>query len=922
MIKKIYTPVLVCLLLCFSMSAFARSFPQYACGKVVDSYTRELMKEFQADLLRPDSTLIKSYFAIKGTSFNQPMNLSIDSLPESDCIIYVTAEGYYPQYMKVKQPGKNEWGIELYPIMMNRIPFYKPKQLEEVTVTASKLKMVMKGDTIVYNADAFALAQGSMLDGLISQLPGVELKGNGQIFVNGKFVNELLVNGESFFKGDPKIALENLPAYMVNDVQVYRRNDYAERIPIEKLPLVMDVKLKKQYQTGWIANAEAGYGTSDRYLGRLFGLMFTRDSRLSIVANANNTNDDRKPGQTDSWNPNWQTAGRADIVKAGIDYLWNSRLRSWKVETNIMAEHKRGDMQSEQISERYLDGGNLFGLAKNGSVSRQWKISTDDKVSFHIPRLWIDLTPRASFIREKADNIAVSSTTDAFGNLLNSLDQMSDTYRRHWTAGTDLYARWNLPQSTNRIDNNFSLFWNDRHIETQTERSLIFPKETESNTHQKLQELLPEQKITVNEKIQFHGDIYTKNPRYHPSYDVQYTFSHSNLNSTRNYFEETDIDLPSTTARNLTLIPSKSFHYVAVNNTHSVEAEMNNFLPSVKWLYQKFFNIYSVSLKVNYAPGHINYHYRGDILHAKRAPWYFEPKVKFRIKMLDFTYKYEARLCNMLDLIDITDSANPLFIYAGNPNLKNTRIHSLNLFIWRFLFKDIYIDAAFHKYENMVAQSAFYDTTTGVTTYMPVNINGNWDITADINAPGFKLDSQKKWQISSNTHFGYQNSVDIINLEQSTVRNLSVREKLSLTYNIMDGMEIAAKGNVDYRHVTSPRADFATIDAFDFDYGIIFRAVKLPWDMSFTTDLMMHSRRGFADSRLNTNDLVWNARLAKSILSGNLTFAIDGYDILGQLSNVQLTMNSQGRTEARYNTLPRYAMLHVIYRLNIQPKKK
>ncbi|MBD5365394.1 MAG: hypothetical protein HDR79_10705, partial [Bacteroides sp.] len=78
----------------------------------------------------------------------------------------------------------------------------------------------------------------------------------------------------------------------------------------------------------------------------------------------------------------------------------------------------------------------------------------------------------------------------------------------------------------------------------------------------------------------------------------------------------------------------------------------------------------------------------------------------------------------------------------------------------------------------------------------------------------------------------------------------------------------------------------------------------------------------YSDSRLNTNDLVWNARVAKSILQGNLTFALDGSDILGQLSNVRLTMNSQGRTEARYNTLPHYAMLHVIYRLNIQPKKK
>ncbi len=410
-------------------SAFGRE--QYAIGKVVDSYTRELMKDFQADLLRPDSTLIKSYFPREMYSYNQQMNLRIDSLPESDFIIYVTAEGYYPQSMNVKRPGKLEWSIELNPIRMNRIPFYQPRQLEEVTVTTSRVKMVMKGDTIVYNADAFALAEGSMLDGLIGQLPGVELKGNGQIYVNGKFVDELLVNGESFFKGDPKIALENLPAYMVNDVHVFHRNEYNDRKPLEELPLVMNVALKKQYQTGWIANAEAGYGTSNSYLGRLFGLMFTRDSRLSIVANANNTNDDRKPGQTDTWNPNWQTAGRADIVKAGIDYIWNSRLRNWKVETNLLAEHKRGNLETQQVSERYISGGNLLGTADGASRSRQWKFTTDDKVTFHIPRLTVELKPKASFVRTKVTDSNSSTTSDALSNLLNSLNETSETYRRN-----------------------------------------------------------------------------------------------------------------------------------------------------------------------------------------------------------------------------------------------------------------------------------------------------------------------------------------------------------------------------------------------------------------------------------------------------------------------------------------------------------
>lgn len=888
--------------------------------KVVDSYTRELLTDFRADLLRPDSTLIASYLPTEMSAFNQPMNLNIDSLPQSDGIIHVTADGYYPAFANFSKPGAKERGVELRPIMMNRIPFYQSKQLEEVTVTASKLKMVMKDDTIIYNADAFSLANGSMLDGLISQLPGVEMKGNGQIYVNGKFVDELLVNGENFFKGDPKIAIENLPAYMVNDIQVYHRNDFMERKPKDELPLVMDVKLKKQYQTGWIANAEGGYGTSDRYLGRMFAMMFTRDSRLSIVANANNTNDDRKPGQTDSWNPNWQTAGRADIVKAGIDYLWNSRLRNWKIETNLMAEHKRGNLRSEQSSERYLDGGNLYGTATGKSISRQWRFSTDDKISFHVPRLWINLSPKASFIREKACNTATSTTSDAFANLLNSLEQTSDTYLRAWEAGTDLNVRWQLPHSVNVLTENFFILWKDRRLETMTDRSLMFPRQAEMNEHQSPQEFMPERRLQIRDRIELGGEYKFARP-LQGWWNIQYAYRHDNLSSTREYHEESNVDLPSVSERNRTLIPSKSFHYITAENTHTAEFGFTNFFPHVNMFKRKDQFSLSATLKINYAPGHINYHYKGDIISSKRAPWYIEPKINLYVGLFSVSYNFESQLCGLLDLIDVADTANPLYIYAGNSDLKITRIHNLNLESWWLNRYGIVLTATFKKYENMIAQSAFYDTTIGITTFRPVNINGNWDAAAGVNFSR-AIGTKRNWQISSNTDLDYHNSVDIINLERSNVCNLNIREKLGLTYKITDGMEISAKGNVDYRRVTSPGADFSAINAFDFDYGLVFRAVKLPWDMNVTTDLMMHSRRGYADSRLNTNHLVWNARIAKNIMQGNITFAIDGFDILGQLSNVQLTMNSQGRTEARYNTMPRYAMLHVIYRLNIQPKKK
>lgn len=99
-----------------------------------------------------------------------------------------------------------------------------------MTVTATKVKFYNKGDTLFYNADAFVLFEGSMLDALVRQLPGVELHPDGQIFVNGRFVESLLLNGKDFMKGDNKVLLENLGAYTVKDIKVYDRQEDMDKL--------------------------------------------------------------------------------------------------------------------------------------------------------------------------------------------------------------------------------------------------------------------------------------------------------------------------------------------------------------------------------------------------------------------------------------------------------------------------------------------------------------------------------------------------------------------------------------------------------------------------------------------------------------------------------------------------------------------
>ena len=149
---------------------------------------------------------------------------------------------------------------------------------------------------MVFDADAFNTADGSMLDALIRQLPGVELKSNGQILVNGRLVESLLLNGEYFFRGKNELMLENLPAYTVKNIKVYERPDEISRLTGQDRggkDYVMDVRLKKEYSIGWLMNVEGGAGSKDRYLARLFALRFSNHSRLALFGNMNNLNDNR-----------------------------------------------------------------------------------------------------------------------------------------------------------------------------------------------------------------------------------------------------------------------------------------------------------------------------------------------------------------------------------------------------------------------------------------------------------------------------------------------------------------------------------------------------------------------------------------------------------------------------------------------------
>ena len=407
--------VLFLITLCFSVMAFSQK--TYLSVKIqpVDAVTESVLAQARVSILSPvDSTEVDTFkrILVLGDVVKHCMYTYDNrhaTLPFKH-IIRIENEGYETAYHDLNiLPSEEKYGEvtrDMGSIGLQRV---MSKTLNEATVTASRIMMVMKGDTLVYDANSFQLAEGSMLDELVKQLPGVRLEPGGRITVNGHFVSSLLVNGKDFFKGDPKVALQNLPAYMVNKVKAYQKTpDYAylTRSPEEKGPRmddpwVLDVALKPQYAKSYIVNAELAHSVyqSQPMLTRLFGLRFSDKSRIALYATGNNVNMSGGP-QTDSgnWEENMKKEGETKMAEAGAFYLVENRKQNMRYNSTLKTGMEDGDLQRFSSATSFLPEANSsfttsFEQRRNKSTYINWS----NAFILALPKTFIHFMPIFSY---------------------------------------------------------------------------------------------------------------------------------------------------------------------------------------------------------------------------------------------------------------------------------------------------------------------------------------------------------------------------------------------------------------------------------------------------------------------------------------------------------------------------------------------
>ena len=328
-------------------------------GRVLDNMTGAGVPSAKVYLMTSDSVVIDSMITYPAEAGEDVGFYRFEHLTKvGNYIVRASAEGYEDGYMHFALRSKREFSV-----FVKSIRLAKAHELAEVTVKATKVKMVVAGDTIVYNADAFNLAEGSMLDALISRLPGARLTKDGQIFVNGKYIQSLLVNGREFFSGNPKLALENLPAYTVNKIKVFNKSGAASKLAGRDMGdknYVMDVKLKKEYAVGYMGNVEAGAGSNNRYKLRGLAIKFSDKERIGIFANSNNLNDNQRAALNGEWSPQDVGSGLQTTKTVGAQYMrFLGNEFSW-FDLSSLWNHTNTDDESLSSKQTFLYGGDSY----------------------------------------------------------------------------------------------------------------------------------------------------------------------------------------------------------------------------------------------------------------------------------------------------------------------------------------------------------------------------------------------------------------------------------------------------------------------------------------------------------------------------------------------------------------------------------
>ena len=918
-------------------------------GKVIESDSQEPVAQTTVRLLKSDSTMVT------GSLTNLDGIFRVKAPANGNYIVQVTCVGFKPYTKNVKISADKDIALGTIELKPDAI------MLKGATVTGQAAKVTLKEDTFVYNASAYRTPEGSVVEELVKKLPGAQVDDDGKITINGKEVKKILIDGKEFMTGDTKTAMKNLPTSIVERVKAYdQKSDLARVSGIDdgEEETVLDFGIKRGMNRGYMVNADLAAGTRSRYSGRIFAGMQSSDLKIFIPMSANNVNDMGFPGGGGGrFGGGRQGLTATKMLGFNLNYEKKDR---FKLDASIRWNHSNVDAVVRRSTEDFMSGNaSTFSnnLTSNMSRTNSWN------ARFRLewtPDSMTNIMMRPQFNYNSNDGLGEGYSMTFDEDPFKTIKDPFDDEELQKLIDKGVVKNRNVNNSISYSDSKSAGGWlqlNRRLNSKGRNITLRFSGNVGEGMSRSFTNSLVEYYQLVNqygEDSTYQANRYavtpTKNWNYglratysepifrqvYLQFSYQYQYSYTKSDRATYDFSNFAADFFGVTPRYrgwddyLALLggsPLEGFR----DDKLSRFSEYRNYNHTAEIMLRVVRKAYNLNIGFQVMPqrSHFTQDYQGVHTDTVRTVTNIAPTADFRWKIsnvsqLRFNYRANSSQPSMSDLLDITDNSDPLNVRKGNPGLKPSFTQNFRLFYNNYIQnhqRSIMANVSFSTTRNSISNMVTYDAASGGRTTRPENINGNW------NAFGMfmfntAIDSAGFFNVNTFTTLRYNNSVGYVSVgrntdsQKSTTKSTTVGERLAASYR-NSWLEFELNGSLEYMHARSELQSNNNLDTWTFSYGGSLQ-LTAPWGTQLSTSMNMNSRRGYNDASMNTNELIWNAQVSQSFLRGNaLTLSLQFYDILHRQSTFSRTVDAMRRSDTEYNAITNYAMLHVIYRLNI-----
>ncbi len=768
----------------------------------------------------------------------------------------------------------------------------------------------VKGDTLAFYADAFALPEGANLDRLLRKLPGVTYYSSGNVEIDGIAVKEMTVDTKSFFKNTIATITSRIPVYAIYTVKFYDY-DQGKR---------MSITLKDEYKKKWWAEFSAAGGPGGRYSDKVFAMIDDKKLRMTVFANVNDINDSRQPGQETEWTPAEAAKNQRATQTAGVDYRWKEK--KWDVLGYVTYNRTNTETVTDISRTNFISSGNTFQTSHAAGNNKKMKVDTYH--DFHTIWQGVDLHVKPKFTYNWGDNTTVTTAAESTSEsllrsvsekvtegLVNQSYNLSSTLNHNYTAGISATASIKSADKRRQLKAEVGATNKGGREEKRTEQTINYYDTSLDSTYHYSQRLF-------TRPIDY-TDYYAK---------MSYIWLSRHMLTTLQY-QYKRIDQHEEMDESGIMNGDNSYCQRESDNYHELTLK-------ARWAVSGALGVWNMNLFLPLGLHTIKRRYtRSDFdrSHTDRY-WAFDAKntyLQWRSSNLQhkLTLYFQSTTTKpeIEQTEEVTITTDAQNYYRGNSRLKSQWKMDSRL-SYTYLSRDMRYELGAQVIRentyNAIVNKLSYDRPSGRKLYTYDNVNGN-NTTKIKWILGMPLTAGSHLFLHNSLTYGIEDKASLEETKNEQ-EDISTIKKKTTVRSIDNDLRLKWKTGAQvftlrsrYRQSYSNNGSTYS-HPIDWELGLLAH-LHLPWRLDLANNFCLYSRRKYATKELNTDDFVWDARLVRTFLADRLMVVLEGFDILRQLKHVEYTENSSYESSKSTNVIPSYGMVCVVYRLGYSSKR-